>query len=302
MAMKLSSPAKVNLFLHVSGRRPDGYHDLVTLMSCVELHDVITLQPGDRGTTVSCAHPEVPENETNLAHRAASLFRDNLARSFVPDPAGIEIRIEKNIPVGAGLGGGSSNGAAVLLGMNRLFGHPFTTEQLSQMGLVIGADVPFFIHGRPAIATGIGERLSFYQGLPRLILVLVYPQVSVSTAEIYKNLDLGLTNCQKQLKSFLLNKRAYDPLLHLCNDLETASVPRYPQIAEAKATLMDHGAVGALMSGSGSAVFGIFSNLDTARLAAENIANRFSWKTFVSRTCASGCRISDESFHAVSRT
>ena len=156
--MKILSPAKINLFLQITGRRNDGYHDLVTLMCCVGLYDTVSLVFGAKETTVACDHPNVPEDETNLAFGAASLFLKALNKN-----EGVKIFIQKQIPVAAGLGGGSSNAAAVFLGLNRYYGYPFSTEELMSMGLSIGADVPFFIFQRPAIASGIGEKLEDLQ-------------------------------------------------------------------------------------------------------------------------------------------
>jgi len=290
--MKILSPAKINLFLHVTGKRPDGYHELVSLMCCLELYDTIEISPGGRGLRVRCSHPQVPEDDTNLVHRAARLFFRHLETAKAQTDPDLLIRIEKNIPVAAGLGGGSSNAAATLLGLNRLYKNPYTVEHLSKLALHIGADVPFFLYGRPAIVTGVGERLEPYHGLKTLHVLLVYPQVSVSTAEVYKNLDLGLTKCEKQLNSFLLDKRAFDPSLHLCNDLEAVSIQRYPAIAAVKAALSAQDAVGVLMSGSGSSVFGIFFDSDATGRAAAYIADKTAWQVYVTQTsAAAGCRV-----------
>ena len=290
--MKILSPAKVNLFLHITGKRPDGYHDLISLMCCLELYDRIDISPGGTGIGVECSHPRVPEDENNLVHRAALVFFKHVkasGKATVPD---LKIRIEKNIPVAAGLGGGSSNAAGVLLGLNRMYNNPFAMEQLSELALQIGADVPFFLCKKPAIATGVGERLEPYNGLTALNLLLVYPQVSVSTADVYKNLDLGLTKCEKQLNSILLDKKAFDPSLHLCNDLETVSIPKYPEIGAVKTALLEQGAVGALMSGSGSAVFGIFTDTEAASRAASIMEAKDGWQLYETRTSSTGgCRI-----------
>lgn len=290
--MKILSPAKINLFLHVTRKRPDGYHELVSLMCCLELYDLIEIARGSKGIRVSCTHPQVPDNEDNLVHRAARLFLKHLDAAGEKADRNLQIRIEKKIPVAAGLGGGSSNAAAVLLGLNRLYGDPFSVQLLSELALRIGADVPFFIHGRPAIATGVGEHLEPFNRLVTQQVLLVHPQVSVSTAEVYKNLDLGLTKCEKQLNSFLLDKKAFDASLHLCNDLETVSIPRYPEIGAVKEVLLEQGAVGALMSGSGSAVFGIFSDPEAVRRAELYLAEKHGWQLYPTRTNSSvGCRI-----------
>ncbi len=273
--MKILSPAKINLFLQITGKRSDGYHDLVTLMCCIGLYDMVSLVFGAKETTVSCVHPNVPEDETNLAFGAASLFFKTLNKN-----EGVKISIEKKIPVSAGLGGGSSNAAAVLLGLNRYYGYPFSRDELMSMGLSIGADVPFFIFRKPAIASGIGEKLEAYDRLEKLKILLVFPGFGVSTVEVYKSLNLGLTKCKKKLRYLLLNKQSFDPGYHLCNDLETVVASKYPGIFAAKEALMGQGALGALMTGSGPTVFGLFSNFDKARKAGRTLSQNDKWELY----------------------
>jgi 4-diphosphocytidyl-2-C-methyl-D-erythritol kinase len=279
--MKIFSPAKINLFLHVTGKRPDGYHDLVTLMCCIGLYDTVALKIGVPKTLISCSDPLVPQDETNLAFRAADCFYNYLSRHAEKKCEHVEIHIEKRIPVSAGLGGGSSNAAAVLLGLNQYYGHPFTQAELLAMGQSIGADVPFFIFHNPAIASGIGERLESYSGLQSYHILLVHPGFQVSTAVVYNNLDLGLTNCKKKLKKILLKNQAFNAADHLCNDLETVTVKKYPEIALVKESLIHQGASGALMSGSGPAVFGLFSDAIQARKACEPLAQHQNWRLFL---------------------
>jgi 4-diphosphocytidyl-2-C-methyl-D-erythritol kinase len=265
--MKILSPAKINLFLQITGKRPDGYHDLFSLMCCIGLYDTVSLDVGVEETAVSCDHPHVPEDETNLAFAAADLFYKKLKKN-----EGVKISIQKQIPVAAGLGGGSSNAAAVFLGLNRFYGYPFSTDELMFMGLSIGADVPFFIFRKPATASGIGEKLKVYPGLEKLKILLVFPGFTVSTAAVYKNLNLRLTKCKKKLKASLLDQRSFDPGCHLCNDLEAVVASKYPVINTVKTALLDHGALGALMSGSGPTVFGLFSDSDKASTAKHALA------------------------------
>jgi len=274
--MKILSPAKINLLLQVTGKRPDGYHNLISLMCCIGLYDTVSLTFGLETTTVACKHPGVPQDETNLAFKAADLFLKSLNSN-----EGVGILIEKKIPVAAGLGGGSSNAAAVLLGLNRCYGHPFSWEDLVSIGLSIGADIPFFLFGRPAIATGVGEKLEAYRGLKKLKILLINPGFSVSTAEVYKNLNLGLTKCKKKLSYSLLKKQAFDVRKHLCNDLETVAAPMYPVISKAKEALLKYGAIGALMSGSGPTVFGLFTNSVTARKAKQALSKDNGWQSYL---------------------
>lgn len=268
------SPAKINLFLAVTGRRPDGYHDLLSLMCPLTLEDDISIQENaGRSITAVCAHPDVPEDDSNLAVRAARLFFAATGKSF-----GLRIAIKKRIPVAAGLGGGSGNAAAVLSALNQNFGHPLSPSALAKLALSIGADVPFFLFGRPALASGVGEILEPFGQLPPFHVLLLCPSYGVSTAVVYKNLNLALTKCKKIHKTYPLESQAFDPGRHLCNDLEDVAVSMHPDILMAKAMLLDHGAEGALMSGSGPAVFGLFAQAETAELAGRRIAELEKWR------------------------
>ena len=266
--MKILSPAKINLFLQVRGKRPDGYHELFSLMCCITLFDEISLQVGSgESIEIHCSHPNVPADDTNLAHQAASLFQ-----SQMDSAQGVKIHLTKNIPVAAGLGGGSSNAASILLALNNYYGHPFSRKHLMEMGLKLGADVPFFIFQKPAIATGIGEKLDAFEGdLPYQVLLL-YPGFNISTAETYQSLNLGLTKAEKKPTSNHLKLNRFNPAHHLTNDLERVTAPKYPEIGLAKEKLLNLGAVGALMSGSGPTVFGLFDNAGTAEMAKQTLS------------------------------
>ncbi|MEE8400357.1 MAG: 4-(cytidine 5'-diphospho)-2-C-methyl-D-erythritol kinase [Desulfobacterales bacterium] len=277
MEMTLLSPAKINLFLQVTGKRPDGYHDLVSLMCPVSLYDEISLTFERPTTTVTCSIPELPRDRRNLAYQAAERFFKAMDTA-----AGVDIVIEKRIPVAAGLGGGSSNAAAVLLGLNRHYDTPFSEAHLMKMGLSIGADVPFFIYGRPAIATGIGEQIEPYHGLTTPSpVVLVFPGFGVSTEMVYNNLTLGLTNCEETITCTCLKQQDFNAEDHLYNDLESVTVSKYPAILSVKEVLLRHGAKGALMSGSGPTVFGIFSEPGLAQNAAKIISENRKWQVFL---------------------
>jgi 4-diphosphocytidyl-2-C-methyl-D-erythritol kinase len=246
-------------------------------MCCVSLCDTVSLTFGVKTTTVSCKHPDIPQDETNLAFAAADFFFKSLNKS-----EGVGIMIEKRIPVAAGLGGGSSNAATVLSGLNRYYGFPFSHKDLISIGLSIGADVPFFLFGQPAIATGTGEQLEAYKGLENSNILLIYPEFGVSTAKVYKNLNLRLTKCKKKLSYSLLKKQGFDVRSHLCNDLETVAVLEYPDILTAKEALLKNGAIGALMSGSGPTVFGLFSDAAKARQARQRIdKENNNWRLYL---------------------
>lgn len=274
--MEIMSPAKINLFLQVIGKRPDGYHDLFSLMCCVDLCDTITLEFGLHNIQIESSHPKIPSDHTNLAHRAATAFFDALN---IKD--GLKIVIEKAIPVAAGLGGGSSNAASVLKGLNRHYGNPFAPDQLMSMGLGLGADVPFFLFGKPALASGIGEKLKAYRMPLPFHVVMVYPRFEVSSGEVFQNLNLGLTKCKKKLKKPFFEKSGFDARLHLCNDLEKVTASKYPVIASIKKRLLQCGALGALMSGSGPTVFGLFPDFNEAKKAEREIGTDGRWDVFV---------------------
>lgn len=284
--MKISAPAKINLFLQVLGRRDDGYHELRTLMCCVGLHDTLILRMGTTRNTLTCSDPRVPCDENNLALKAVLLFNRALAAETSIAPLNVSIELIKRIPAGAGLGGGSSDAAAVLNHLNRHYHHPLSDPKFHALALCLGADVPFFIHGRPAIATGIGEHLEPYAGLPPLGVVVVFPGFGISTAEVFKNLNLGLTKCEKQLRYFPFKYGKFDIVRHLCNDLETVAVHRFPVIETIKKELLNQGAMGSLMTGSGSAVFGLFSDLQAARRAGDALTGNADWQVFATElTC-----------------
>ena len=258
--MRIRAPAKINLSLHVVGKRADGYHLVDTLIFPVSLYDDILIHKGSKAgpknrLTVTCDSRAVPQGRKNLAYKAAALL---LKENAIDEP--VRIHIHKRIPVGAGLGGGSSDAAATLIGLNRLFRFGYTIKQLEKIAAALGADVPFFIQGVPARARGIGERLSPLRGTPRLWCVIVYPKFSISTAWVYRNLCVKLTKAivntsiNFSLESFSNLQRL------LVNDLERVVMGRYPRVGLLKQELSRQGAVGALMSGSGSSVFGIFQS------------------------------------------
>mmetsp|Transcript_22635 Transcript_22635/g.10905 ORF Transcript_22635/g.10905 Transcript_22635/m.10905 type:complete len:201 (-) Transcript_22635:2638-3240(-) len=199
--MKLLSYAKINLFLKVLRKRNDGYHEIETLMCRIGLFDTISISFDTEEDVILCSHPNVPEDESNLALKAARLFFD-----YIKKNEHIKIIIKKRIPVGAGLGGGSSNAASVLLGLNKYYGVPFSIEELKSIGLQLGVDVPFFIHKRSAIAKNIGEKLSTFEALYPFYVVIIYPGFEVSTKWVYENFNvsnnLRLTNKKKENRVF----------------------------------------------------------------------------------------------------
>jgi len=274
-SLLLPAPAKVNLCLHVLGRRSDGYHEVAMLMQALTLADEVelTVAPGD-GLTCSCAGVELAPTEENIALRAARLL---LAEAGVR--VQVKLRVEKRIPVAAGLGGGSSDAAAVLVGLNRLLRLGWTAQRLRQLGATLGADVPFFVEGGAAWATGIGEILQPVPPLPPLYYLLVNPGIKVSTPWVYRNLALTSFSPKATLPKFFASTEGVVRLLH--NTLETVTVPTFPVIAEIKQRLLRQGALGALMSGSGPTVFGLFASRQQAETAAESLRRTSDWRIFL---------------------
>ena len=262
--MQLFSPAKINLFLHVTGRRDNGYHDLDTLMVCVDLCDRIALDFHTSEISVTCDHPQVPGDETNLAHRAAALFWRSLARQKGVDevPGGVAISIDKQIPVGGGLGGGSSNAATILKALNQWFGFPFSRSALMEMGLRLGADVPFFVLGEAALARGVGEILTPCVLKPPCKVLLATPGVAASTARVYKNINLALTTERKSNNNTPIiaceENQVLDVRGYLHNDLEASACELYPEIQAFKMEMADLLTETVVMTGSGSSFFVLF--------------------------------------------
>jgi len=257
------SPAKVNLFLRVLRKRADGYHDILSLMQRISLCDEMSFSLRDEGIVVKCPGTTLPEDGDNIVYRAAEAV---LARANGKTGVGVEITIRKEIPIAAGLGGGSSNAATALVTLNEMAGTNLGTDELMRMGAKLGADVPFFIFGRTALASGIGDRLEAVDGIPRIWFVLVNPGFEISTRGIYESLQLGLTedSIQYTMPQLTTVSRVAEELY---NDLERVSLPLYPALSEIKEQLTAQGASGSLMSGSGPTVFGIFESEDDARKA-----------------------------------
>ncbi len=274
----LKAPAKVNYRLDVLRKRPDGYHDLRMVMQRIDLCDEISITLRETpGICISCDSEEVPGGPGNIAWRAAEVMLAQCDKAV-----GVDISIAKRIPMAAGLGGGSSDAATVLMGLNDLLGIHFSDEKLMEIGVKLGADVPFFIFKRTALAEGIGEKLSPVEGLPPVWLVLVNPNVHVSTAWVYQNLTL--TNRQDDYKLPKFCNRIEDICSILTNDLEAVTIERFPVITEMKEMLLAYGARGVLMSGSGPTVFSVFDTEEEARRCFAEIGKVDGWASFLTRT------------------
>jgi len=261
--LTVHAPAKINLALKILRKRADGYHDIKSILHKVSLYDTLSLKLSPlQGITVTADDPSIPTDSRNLAYRAA----DFLLKQQKITP-GISIHIKKRIPAGAGLGGGSSNAAATLTGLNKLLRCNLTETELLSIGVEIGADVPFFIYDKPsALAEGIGEQLSPVTIQVPLWLVIVFPGFSISTKWAYENYRV-LTNEGKNIRILRSFKQLNSVLHILINDLENVVTKQYPEIRKIKHTLIQAGACSSLMSGSGSSVFGIFPDEQQAQEA-----------------------------------
>lgn len=255
----LFAPAKINLFLHVLGKRDDGYHDLSTWMQKIDLTDTVELNLlGKRSIEFTCDDESLPAGSDNLAVRAAEIF---LEKSTILKNRGVKIRLLKKIPVAAGLGGGSSDAGAVLRGLNQLSDFEFTREALVAMARSLGADVPFFaIEDNAVIATGIGDEMYGVDSLRNYTFILVNPGFSVSTKWVFENLSLTSGVKNSKIPRFQKRNKACPSLQELHNDLETVTSVAHPEIEDIKECLLAQGASQVLMSGSGPTVFGIFAD------------------------------------------
>ncbi|MDZ7360277.1 MAG: 4-(cytidine 5'-diphospho)-2-C-methyl-D-erythritol kinase [candidate division KSB1 bacterium] len=272
--------AKINLGLRILGKRPDGYHDLETLFLQIDLGDRLFFEKTAGGRfELTCNKPDIPVDESNLCSRAYQLIADTAKRQL-----GVRLHLEKNIPAGAGLGGGSSDAAITLIALNRLFALNFSNDTLYQLARQLGSDVPFFLIGGLCLGRGRGEILVPRAALPKFCILLVTPPVVVSTAWAYQNYNkLGLTKTQKnrKLPSSNIEQLTGQELAEICqNDLETAVFEKYEELAAIKAQLENSGAFVASMTGSGSAMYGLFHTPQDAESRKQLFKN---CNTFVTR-------------------
>lgn len=268
--IKLKALGKINLGLDVLGRRPNGYHDVRMVMQTVYLYDQILLEKTDKeGISLETNLFYLPVNENNLAYRATKMLIDEFAIK-----EGVHISLEKHIPVAAGMAGGSSNAAAVLYGMNRLFQLGLTDQELMDRGVQLGADVPYCIMRGTVLAEGIGEKLTPLPAMPKCHVLLAKPPISVSTHKVYEKLDAQKVTKHPDIDGILLGLQTGDLkkiTSSMGNVLENVTITEYPQIERIKDVMKEEGALNAMMSGSGPTVFGIYDDKMLARRAAARI-------------------------------
>ncbi|WP_019504848.1 4-(cytidine 5'-diphospho)-2-C-methyl-D-erythritol kinase [Pleurocapsa sp. PCC 7319] len=309
----LVAPAKINLYLEIIGDRPDGFHELVMILQSIELADRIDIKPSDtQDIYIYCTHPQVPTDESNLAYRAAKLMCDTFPDLYA-NYGGVNIKIKKNIPVAAGLAGGSSNAAAVLVGINLMWELGLTQPELQDLAAKLGSDIPFCISGGTAIATGRGEKLDALKDLDNMWLILAkYDNTSVSTPWAYK------TYRQKYGQSYISDRagiKSRTAELHsspivssiaqknieeigklLSNDLEKVVLPEYPQVAELKSAFAKQNVLGTMMSGSGPTVFALCESESKAIAVKQQVRNQITdpqLNFWVTRLSSNGIQIDD---------
>lgn len=263
--LTLKTPAKINLCLRILGLRADGYHEVVTWMQQVSLYDEVRIEPGGERILVYADREGVPDGRQNIVHRAARALREASGRKAL----GARIYLKKNIPSGAGLGGGSGNAAGVLWALNQAWGLGMRKAELCEVAARVGSDVPFFLGGPAAVCRGRGERVEAKEALRSGWFLLVKPPVALSTQEVYawsrEKFDREGRNFEKKNDPARLGRYEYG------NDLEKIVFPRFPKIESLRGELVRQGAVRAMMSGSGSTVFGFFRRKGEAERAAIRI-------------------------------
>lgn len=279
--MLIKAYAKVNLSLDVIGKREDGYHELEMLMQTIDLYDVININKATKGINITSNKAYLPTDDRNLCYKAAQLFMDKYE---VND--GIDININKNIPVAAGLAGGSTDAAAVLKAMRDIYEVKASNEQLMELALKIGADVPYCIVGGTALCEGIGEKITKLHSFNNHILIVIKPPFGVSTKEVYQNIDIS--KIYKHPDTECLVRAIEDNDLdyvskNMKNVLENVTLRKHSILKDIKNSMIKYGALGAMMSGSGPTVFAFFEDMLKAQYCYEKFKTKYN-EVFITRT------------------
>lgn len=269
MKIDCKAYAKVNLGLDVLRRREDGYHDVKMIMQTVDLYDCISVEDADEGIEITSDKDFVPTDESNLMYKAAKLLMDEFSIT-----KGVRLHLEKNIPVAAGMAGGSTDAAAVLKAINVVFDLGLSDEELMKRGVKIGADVPYCIMGGTALSEGIGEILTEIKGIPESIILIAKPPISVSTKYVYENLHANELKRHPDIDGMIKEIEAGNLqgiAEKMENVLETVTVKKYPEIDKIKQFMKENGALNAIMSGSGPTVFGLYDDMEAAKAAYDGL-------------------------------
>jgi len=272
--LTISAPAKINISIDVKGRLANGYHLVEMIMQTIDLFDIVTVEKTQSGVSIQCDDPRLPCDNGNIALKAAQLFFEKC-----PNKGGAKISLKKNIPIAAGLGGGSSDAAAVLKALNRLYDNCLTNTELAELSGRLGADVAFFLSGGTQYAGGIGNELTQLPDFEGVHILLVNPGFPVSTKWVYTNLDINnlgerpdTTGIIDAIKRMDINFVAEN----MRNVLESVTLKEYPELKEIMDKLNEYGALGSLMSGSGPTVFGIYQSGDKAEAAKEEFLKKYT--------------------------
>ncbi|MEF2878776.1 MAG: 4-(cytidine 5'-diphospho)-2-C-methyl-D-erythritol kinase [Blautia sp.] len=288
--MRLRALAKINLGLDVLRRREDGYHELRMIMQTINMYDQLDMEISEeRGIHITSNLPFIPTNENNLVYKAAKLLMDEFQVE-----QGLNVDLQKFIPVAAGMAGGSSDAAAAMIGVNRLFSLGLSVKELMKRGVKVGADVPYCLLRGTALAEGIGEKLRPLPPCPDCYVLIGKPGISVSTKFVYENLranELKEHPPIDRMLEALQWHNLYKIADYMGNVLETVTIPKYPVIEEIKNHMKEHGALNAMMSGSGPTVFGLFDDKETAERACEELrASRLAKTVFLTTVFNNGGR------------
>ena len=286
--LQKASGCKVNLLLNILGKRPDGFHELETLMHPVKLFDQLSFSESRRGIELTCSDSSLPVDSSNLVYKAAASFLKQAGLD-----QGVKIHLEKKIPMAAGLGGGSGNAATTLLGLNELFGAGLKEADLNKLAAALGSDVPFFLQNKPALATGRGEKVVSMEPFPALAgtaLFLIHPGFGIATAWAYKELARfpdalqGRAGRAQELVHLLQTSSMSTAGSHFYNSLEAPALEKYPILALYQQFLREEGALATLMSGSGSTTFAIMPNVEDAARLEKKFVKKFGscWTAVVS--------------------
>ena len=285
-SIKLKAMAKINLGLDVVGKRPDGYHEVRMIMQSIHLYDSISItKTKTNSIKISTNLPYLPVNENNLVYKAADLLLTEFHL-----PKGLFISLRKHIPVAAGMAGGSSDAAATLVGINKLFHLGLSKEELMKRGVTLGADIPFCIMRGTALSEGIGEILTPIMGMPDCPILIAKPDINVSTKYVYENLHLDSSTKHPDIDGLIQSIKGHDlPGIadKIGNVLESVTVNKYPVIEKIKNCMKEQGALNALMSGSGPTVYGIFESKERAYKAMEHLKESALAKDIVLTSCFS---------------
>jgi 4-diphosphocytidyl-2-C-methyl-D-erythritol kinase len=285
MSLEKSSPCKVNLLLNILGNRPDGFHELETIMHPVNVYDHLRFDRSAAGIQLTCSDSNLPTDSGNLVYRAATGF---LEKAKIKD--GVSIHLEKKLPLAAGLGGGSGNAATTLLGLNELFGNPLPASELNTIAASLGSDIPFFLQSKPALATGRGEKvqsLEPFRAMKGAAFLLIHPGFGISTAWAYQTLEHypkalnGQPGRAEKLISLLRTSDLKTAGTEFYNSLEAPALVKYPLLVLFQEHLRANGAAVALMSGSGSTTFAIAESLSAAENIAESVRTKFGSRNWM---------------------